>query len=362
MSKEMYSMKLCPTLSNKIANVGFIAACLVVSLHVSQKLHANGFGGVIAKYLAECGIGECAVPFFFIASGFFLAGHMGEAGWWGRECRKRVRSLLVPYLFWNVFYWCFMHGLQMVLGFAGIAFASDLGWGLNLGFDPTVCPQHSHLWFVRVLILAVAISPMFLLLHKKVSGIFALMAFVIMCELVRTWFVDGVSDWTRAFAISGWFRGLAFFAIGVYLRHYPIEIGRWRFWRAMKWGRGLCLVLALLPWLFGAFLARQGLDAIVQRIELPTLLTSVYFLFEAIPDSPWPKWLTSCAFPIYLIHGAVLVIFVATCHAVGLKNYLSHCSIVFYVLFWGAAIGVSIVATLLLRRIRWLSLIAFGGR
>lgn len=349
-------------LSYKIANMGFIGACLVVSLHVSQKLHTNGFWCVVAKYFAECGIGKCAVPFFFIASGFFLAGHMGEAGWWRRECMKRVRTLLVPYLFWNVFYWCFMHGLQIALGFAGIASASDLGWGLNLGLDPLGGPQHSHLWFVRGLMLAVAISPMFVLLRKKVSGMFCLIAFVIVCELVRTWLVAGIQDWKRAFAISGWFSGLSFFAIGVYLRYNPIEIGRLRFWRTLRWGSWLCLVLALLPWLFRAFLARQGFNAIVHYVELPILLLSVCFLFESIPNSPWPKWLTSCAFPIYLIHGAVLVIFVATCRAVGLKDYLSHCSIVFYVPFWAAAVGVSIAATLLLRKVRWLSSFAFGGR
>ena len=51
------------------------------------------------KYFAEPGIGQCAVPFFFIASGFFLAGHMCETDWWNRECKKRVRMLLVPCLF-----------------------------------------------------------------------------------------------------------------------------------------------------------------------------------------------------------------------------------------------------------------------
>ena len=259
-----------------------------------------------------------------------------------------------------------MHGLQIVLGFVGIAFASDLGRGLNLGFDPTMCPQHSHLWFIRALILAVAVSPTFLLLRKKVFGFFALLAFGIMCELARTWLVGDVLDWERAFAISGWFRGLLFFAVGVYLRHNPIEIGCLRVWHAIsggRWARAvLCLTLALLPWLFKAFLLRHGFEMVVHKIELPLLLVSIYFLFEAMPDSPWPKWITSCSFPIYLIHGAVLILSMGVCRAVGIKDYLSHCSIVFYILYWVAAVGISIVVTLLFRKIKWLSVIAFGGR
>ena len=48
-------------LSLKLANMGFVGACLVASLHVSQQLHASGFWGDVAKYFAECGIGD--VPY-----------------------------------------------------------------------------------------------------------------------------------------------------------------------------------------------------------------------------------------------------------------------------------------------------------
>ena len=249
----------------------------------------------------------------------------------------------------------------MTLALCGVDFAVDMGWGCNLGFDPTALPEHSHLWFVRALMLAVAVSPIFLPLRKRIFGAFCLLAFVILCECLRAWLMDGVQDWKRAFAIGGWFRGLSFFSIGVYLRSNPVKFSRWCVWRSTGWGY-VCLALAFLPWLFKALLLRHGFEMVVHKIELPILLMSVYFLFKAVPDNPWPKWLTACAFPIYLIHGAVLILFVAACRAVGLKDYLLHCSAAFYILYWAAAVGVSIAATLLLRRIRWLSSIAFGGR
>ena len=96
--------------------------------------------------------------------------------------------------------------------------------------------------------------------------------------------------------------------------------------------------------------------------DLPIIFMSMFFLFEAIPDLPWPKWLTSCAFPIYLIHEAVLVLFVAASRAMGFKEYLSHCSLAFYMFYWAAAIAASIAVTLLMRKVRCLSIIAFGGR
>ena len=46
------------------------------------------------------GLGKIAVPFFFLASGYFLAGHLDEDGWYGRKVKKRVFSLVIPLLLW----------------------------------------------------------------------------------------------------------------------------------------------------------------------------------------------------------------------------------------------------------------------
>jgi len=107
---------------------------------------------------------------------------------------------------------------------------------------------------------------------------------------------------------------------------------------------------------------KHGYEMIVHWIRLPILLVSVVFLFKSVPESPWPKWLTLCAFPIYLIHGAVLVLGIGICRVCGMKDYLSHCSILFFVSFWAMAVVASIVVTSLMRRCRWLAMVAFGGR
>lgn len=43
-------------------------------------------------------LGDMTVPYFFMASEFFLAGHMEEPGWYPREMKKRFRSLVEPYV------------------------------------------------------------------------------------------------------------------------------------------------------------------------------------------------------------------------------------------------------------------------
>ena len=39
-----------------------------------------------------------------MASGSFLAGHMGKPGWYPREMKKRFRTLLLPYVLWPLLF------------------------------------------------------------------------------------------------------------------------------------------------------------------------------------------------------------------------------------------------------------------
>jgi len=231
-------------LSCRLSNMGFVCSCLVVLLHASQHLQVSGIFGSLMPYFSRDGIGNCAVPFFFIAAGFFLAGHMEGVGWWGRECRKRIRSLFVPYIFWNVVYWCFMHGLSALVGFLGIQFAKDLGWGLDLGFNPLSLPQHPHLWFVRSLILVVLISPVFLVVRRKILGLVVLFVIIASCIYLEVNLGQGAKSFSESFAISGWFQGLMFFPIGVYLRFNPVIIDDSCIGRITR-GGGCCLPFCL---------------------------------------------------------------------------------------------------------------------
>ena len=88
-------------LSNKIANMCFICACCVVSIHAGQ-FTPSPVGSVVWWFrviFAQC-FARVAVPWFFFVSGWLLARHMNSSGWYLIEVKKRIKSLILPMLFW----------------------------------------------------------------------------------------------------------------------------------------------------------------------------------------------------------------------------------------------------------------------
>ena len=127
-------------------------------------------------------VGRCAVPLFYAISGylFFLHTDEGMPAIF-KKMRKRVKTLLVPFviaaLFFPAFLLC-MELLPFAKGFTNSADAFSNNLQLPLGEilmslfyakEGGTSPWAFHLWFLRDLIIIVALSP---LLHiiKKANG------------------------------------------------------------------------------------------------------------------------------------------------------------------------------------------------
>lgn len=138
-------MRLSRTLSLRMSNMGALCSILIVALH-------SGFKGLTAV----------AVPYFFLAAGYFLAGHAGEEGWWKREVLKRVKSLLIPLWAWGLiglsFTGVIQHGMSVVgyqLNVESVSWSHRIFAATGLHFMTNMGP----LWFVRTLFVFVCISP-----------------------------------------------------------------------------------------------------------------------------------------------------------------------------------------------------------
>lgn len=133
----------------KISYLGWICACLVVMIHVPIPAERYSSGWLLSEILSY-GVCLIAVPFFFIVSGFFLGRHIGEKGWWLKEVKKRITSLLIPFFIFNFLYWLiFDHNIEglSLIGLLKVIIGTPFGY-------PTLGP----LWYVRSLFLYVVLS------------------------------------------------------------------------------------------------------------------------------------------------------------------------------------------------------------
>ena len=163
-------MKISPAISSQLSTVTFVATVLVVMCHCDDVMASKD--GIV-RYLGGV-FTDANVANFFFLSGFFLARHFGEDGWWKKSFLSRLRSLGVPYFAWCVVYlglycliWC-LGFYQPPEGMFG--FRSVFGVGL---LTP---PIDFALWYIKTLFYFIIVSPLFFALQYKFKATFPLIA------------------------------------------------------------------------------------------------------------------------------------------------------------------------------------------
>ena len=82
--------------SNKMRNTAFVCACLIVFRH-APLLDGGSLSFFVRAYWL-LGVCDIAVPFFFYASGFFVAGDYLNGisvGYWRTSLLKRLKRMLL---------------------------------------------------------------------------------------------------------------------------------------------------------------------------------------------------------------------------------------------------------------------------
>ena len=288
-----------------------VCACIVALSHVGYNTAAGSAAWWFVR-LSRYGLCCLAVPFFFAVSGYFLSRHFDESGWWLRETKKRVVSLLVPYLFWCLAFFLFMRiGSAMTQATAGKSFWAALrfpvaklpvAFGLRLEATPLLVPT----WYIRALFILVLVSPV--------------VAWLASCRGKWCWFLSVAASFCLYVAFSPHRNGLAsttaehflyygfslmgiaYFLTGVVLRktgflEKTLDGARWLGVAMFAAG------FAVLVWRVSGIAATGGEPFPVLCLAIPLLVAGVWFV---VPSAPWPRWLTSMSFPIYVMHFFVI--------------------------------------------------------
>lgn len=325
--------------------MAFICACLVVAIHV-QFIPSEHFSPVgFYKGMFGAGVCRAAVPFFFLASGFFLAKHIHEVSWWSDALRKRVKSLLIPFFIWNWVAYIVSAALIVMKNVdSGVSLLS--GVPLNplkvLGLH-LVTPL-GPLWYVRCLFV-------FVLLSFAVAWLVRRWPRTLLALTFLFWVSFGGGDWT--FAGSGFLRGifslegLFFFSLGMVLmvnENLFCWLTRFSVRNAFGLGIAALFLFGLRYVLLGYFESVVG----IRPLAIILMLMSLWGLLQRFER--FPK-LGSYSFPIYILHG-IFLFFLKPAKTLG-GGVMSTLLII---------IGCIIVTIFVRRCCPRIALIVFGGR
>lgn len=311
----------------KIVNASFLGALSVVLIHIGVDAPDGSLSWWFYQMTAN-GFCRWAVPFFFATTGYFLAAHIDEHGWWLTAVRKRVRTLLMPFILWNLLYAIYGILLTVVANhLAGRVWSANLrtGWDVLMyfGLHPLKGGGYGVLWFVETLFLFVIVSPLLVWLIRRLRWFVPLL----LCGLCYA----GLPGLPHNFN-AGW---MMYFAAGIAARISPVHLRRY-------WG-GAIVIGMIWIWHHKAFMLSNG---ITDRWDSTPLLAVVMVLigvWALVPRRLWlPRFMTSATFAIYVMH----------CIVLGVVGFVLPpvTNTVFQILRWMIAIAVCIGATWCLRR------------
>ncbi len=339
---------LTEKLSNKFANMALVCSFFVVFIHTTTQYATGDFTWWTISLFRD-GICRMAVPFFFLASGFFLAGHCHEKDWWSKACNKRIHTLLVPFLVWSVVW--FVYSLPLVVS-ANIYSNAELtrnlphtifDWLNVFGVSFRRSPYYGPLWFVRWLIVLVLLSCFFVRVHQASCKASLLTLFFAFALLV--YFEPGCGLC---------FSGLFFFNLGLHLRLHAPKI------RISRPFAGLTFLLGIgIVW----FVLHEGAHGIswVKHLKAFAILFMLGSLWIFMPTNEWKGGLARNSFPIFLVHGFITTPLAMIASNLPIRIFPVGLSV--YLVSGVIAIVGSIVITLLLRKFfPKTAAVFFGGR
>lgn len=310
--------------SSAIDLLRFPLAIMVIFIHMNPNvinlleadfglLTTQGFYNVIGILLSHV-LTHIAVPTFFLISGFLFFVNFQEWSWEGykKKMSSRVKTLLIPYVFWNVVPFL----LMVIAMFAGVmlkvhpiekvqTFVSENGWHIFydcnewgtsridwLGHNQRMTgPYDLPLWFLRDLIVVTIFTPVIYYAIKKLG--ICIIGLLFIAYISRIWTLQ------PGFHITAFF----FFSTGAYLALNKMNIVQFSN-RYKLLFLPTCFVLLVAATIF------DGANTIIGQNIYPFYICAGVFSAFYIASVFITKWnvrpnklLVSSCFFIYAFHG-----------------------------------------------------------
>jgi peptidoglycan/LPS O-acetylase OafA/YrhL len=293
-------------LSRKLKAISFLLIVLIVIIHTSttnieiegvQYFRTSSPTYLFMEFITG-GIAKSAVPLFFVISGYlFFINLRFSFDQLTTKWKRRLKSLVVPYLLWSA------------IGIAVLLAMEIPPWSLRfhktiIGLSPwgvfslwLFNPIQTHFWFIRDLIVLVAISPVIYFLVKRLGFVLVLALAAAMMLVEQQNPIESRQSWAVVSMM-----GLFFFTLGAYLaivRPWLVE--------AEMPGKRLLLFtwfcLIVINIYLKAYYGKefQIYEKVFYTIGVPALWYN-YDLMQKILESRSWLWLSQFSFFVYIAH------------------------------------------------------------
>lgn len=333
-------------LSNRFRNMAFVCACLVVGIHLGDTTEVGSMFWWALRLL-KSGLCSIAVPYFFFTSGYFLGGKLDTERWYLDALKSRMRTLLLPYMLWNLLYLLFEAGLVVSANFAhGRALLEGVA-SLNpisiFGLDPSFAPYLFTYWYIKALLVLVILSPILICLIRRTKGIVLIGLWVLYAFAAPG---DGVEGGAFKWTFS--LLGIFYFSAGLFARIANVKLMGSSYSVDILVGATSLVVGLVLVVLKHSGVAPYS---VLRPISIVFMLIGVWCF---TPTNSWPLWLVSQSFAIYTLHIFTRTIGWMVSEVTSTTGYLVS---------WGLNIVACIgIAVLIKRLFPKTTALIFGGR
>ncbi len=295
--------KMTPYLSDKLKVLSFVSIIMVIYIHTYYTEGENYATLLFIENLIGGSIARIAVPLFYLISGYLLFLRLDSLAVCIKKIKKRMRTLLVPYLLTNTLalgFYLFLDFLSRLIPIFGGAMNFHVLTWFDAGFGQVFYntywgPIAYQLWFVRDMLIFIWLLPIIQYVLRYIMS--SSMATII--GLVALWMVQASCGLLVLWMAIG---GLL--ALGQVFDMTKIRSNRY-----LAWGSTLFFVALSLAHTVGVLADKY--------IALPITIgiVSIWYLYDIIAkdrifcQAGKGKILTGYTFFIYLSHIPLLLIF-----------------------------------------------------
>ena len=336
--------------SKQLSTFAFLATLMVVVCHCDDYLvGADFFSRFVGGVFTDSNVSN-----FFFLSGFLIARHAREEGWYLSALEKRFRTIAIPYFLWNLIVALFFFTTTR-LGLSHTPsnlFRPSHVWGLGF-FSP---PMDFPLWYLKTLVYFIVVAPPFFAILKRYRWmIFPLITLLLAIS-------GGAFARTKAVLYGFPPVGFAAFLFGAYIAIWDGRLKSVVFGgRTVRWFLTACFglfVWVALALVIDRLLSNQTVWG--RFAHGPYVLLAVFCLSRIVANIPWrvPESLTRSTFVIYATHYICLPLIVPYVgHIMGPGSFQTFLSCVLIVVL----AGVLLTECLRIVSMRALSILT-GGR